>query len=63
MGRRIGLWCRRLKNQPETEPEVLKLVEEHDDTPALGPARGVMIAAMLSAPLWAAIIWFIWWLI
>jgi hypothetical protein len=52
-----------MKSQPETEPEVLKLVEEYDDRPELGLARGVMIAVMLSAPFWAAVIWFIWWFI
>jgi hypothetical protein len=51
-----------MKSQPETEPEVLKLVEEYDDRPELGLARGVMIA-VLSAPFWAAVIWFIWWFI
>ena len=48
-----------VKSQPETEPEVLKLVEEYDDTDQLGPARGLMIAAMLSAPFWAAVIWWL----
>jgi hypothetical protein len=52
-----------VKSQPETEPEVLKLIDEYDDTHELGAARGVMIAVILSAPFWAAVIWFIWWLI
>jgi hypothetical protein len=52
-----------MRSQPETKPEVLKLVEEYDDTDELGPARGVVTAVMLSAPFWAAVIWFIWWLI
>jgi hypothetical protein len=52
-----------MKSQPETEPEAPKLVEEYDGTHKLGPARGVMIAVMLSAPFWAAVIWVIWWLI
>jgi hypothetical protein len=50
-----------VKDQPETEVEVLKLLqlEEYDDTDPLAPARGVMLAVMLSAPFWAAVIWWL----
>ena len=50
-----------VKNQPETEVEVLKLeqFEERDDTDGLAPARGVMVAVMLSAPFWAEVIWWL----
>jgi hypothetical protein len=50
-----------VKSQPETEVDVLKLeqLEEYDDTDPLAPARGVMVAVMLSAPFWAAVIWWL----
>ena len=48
-----------VKSQPETELEVLKLVQEYDDTDPLAPARGVMVAVMLSAPFWAAVAWWL----
>jgi hypothetical protein len=48
-----------VKSQPETELEVLRLVEEYDDSDGLAPARGVMVAVMLSAPFWAAVIWWL----
>jgi hypothetical protein len=48
-----------VESQPETESEVLKLFEEYDDPDGLAPARGVMIAVMLSAPFWAAVIWWL----
>ena len=48
-----------VKSQPETELEVLKLVQEYDDTDPLAPARGVMVAVMLSAPFWAAVVWWL----
>ena len=40
-----------VKSQPETE--------EYDDSDGLAPARGVMVAVMLSAPFWAAVIWWL----
>lgn len=45
----------------ETEVEILKpeQFEEHDETDGLAPARGVMVAVMLSAPFWAAVIWWL----
>ena len=48
-----------VKSQPATELEVLKLVQEYDDTDPLAPARGVMVAVMLSAPFWAAVVWWL----
>jgi hypothetical protein len=50
-----------VKSQPEIEVEVLKLeqLEEYDDTDPLAPARGVMLAVMLSAPVWAVVIWWL----
>ncbi|HEU4350343.1 MAG TPA: hypothetical protein VFR66_00555 [Burkholderiales bacterium] len=48
-----------IRSQPETELEVLKPFEEYDNTDALAPARGVMVAVMLSAPFWAAVIWWL----
>jgi len=48
-----------VKSQPETELEVLRLVEEYDASDGLAPARGVMVAVMLSAPFWAAVIWWL----
>jgi hypothetical protein len=50
-----------VKSQSETEVEVLKFeqLEEYDGTDPLAPARGVMVAVMLSAPFWAAVIWWL----
>ena len=50
-----------VKSQPGTEGEVLKFepLEEYDDTDPLAPARGVMLAVMLSAPVWAVVIWWL----
>ena len=50
-----------MKSQPENEVEVLNFehFEEHDDTDPLAPARGVMLAVLLSTPVWAALIWWL----
>ena len=50
-----------VESRPETKVELVKLgqFEEHGNTDPLASARGVMLAVLLSTPVWAALIWWL----